>query len=210
MSTVRRLIVVIIGIILASDDALAQTREADASAWSFSASAYTFILPEGRSYVQPIVAADRGRLHLEARENAEALDTGSEWFGVNFSGGKTLAWEATPILGGVFGRTTGVGLGLEAAVSWRKLELSIESEHVVDTGDLAASFFYNWSELTVTPATWLRVGLATQRTHVHRSSQLIQPGAMAGLCFKHVNLTSYAFGPKGSARQVVFAAELTF
>ena len=152
MSTVRRLIVVIIGIILASDDALAQTREADASAWSFSASAYTFILPEGRSYVQPIVAADRGRLHLEARENAEALDTGSEWFGVNFSGGKTLAWEATPILGGVFGRTTGVGLGLEAAVSWRKLELSIESEHVVDTGDLAASFFYNWSELTVTPS----------------------------------------------------------
>ena len=210
MSTVQPLVVVTIGIILASGSALAQTREADVSTWAFSASAYTFILPQSRSYVQPTVAADRGWLHLEARENYEALDTGSEWFGVNFRGGKTLAWQATPILGGVFGETTGIGFGLEAAVSWRKLELSIESEHVVDTGDLAASFFYNWSELTVTPATWFRFGLATQRTRVHRSSQLIQPGAMAGVCFKHVNLTSYAFGPKPSARQVVFAAELTF
>ena len=210
MSTVRPLVVVTIGIILASDNALAQTKEADVSTWSFSASAYTFILPDSRNYVQPTVAADRGWLHLEARENYEALDTGSEWFGVNFSGGKTIAWEATPILGGMFGETTGIGLGLEASVSWRKLELSIESEHVVDTGNLAASFFYNWSELTVTPASWLRLGFATQRTRVHRSSQLIQPGAMAGLCFKHVNLTSYVFGPKESARQVVFAAELTF
>jgi len=210
MSTVRPLVVATIVIILASDNALAQTKDADVRTWSLSASAYTFIVHDSRSYVQPTVAADRGWLHLEARENYEALDTGSEWLGINFSGGKTLAWTATPIVGGMFGEATGIGLGLEASISWRKLELSIESEHVVDTGDLAASFFYNWSELTVTPVTWLRVGLATQRTRVHRSAQLIQPGAMAGLSFKHVNLTSYVFGPKGSARQVVFAAELTF
>jgi len=210
MSNVRPLIVVAIGITLASDNALAQKREADVSTWAFSASAYTFILRDSRRYVQPTIAADRGWLHLEARENYEALDTGSEWFGINFGGGKTLAWEATPILGGVFGATTGLGLGLEASVSWRKLELSIESEHVVDTGNPASSFFYNWSELTATPSTWFPFGLATQRTRVHHTSQLLQPGAMAGLCFKHVNLTSYVFGPKESARQVVFAADLTF
>ena len=60
--------------------------EADDKAWSFSASAYTYVVPDDSNYVQPTFTADRGWLHLEARYNYEALDTGSAWIGYNFSG----------------------------------------------------------------------------------------------------------------------------
>ena len=59
--------------------------ESGREAWSFSASAYTYIVPDCREYVQPTFTADRGWLHLEARYNYESLETGSAWIGYNFS-----------------------------------------------------------------------------------------------------------------------------
>src|SRR5689334_15062740 len=59
--------------------------------WSFSASAYTYVVPGEPAYVQPTVTADRGWLHLEARYNYEDLETGSAWVGYNFAGGEKLA-----------------------------------------------------------------------------------------------------------------------
>src|SRR4051794_2284851 len=64
--------------------------------WSGSVSAYVYFPPSNRDYVQPTVAADKGRLHLEARYNYEARDTGSVWAGYNFSAGETVAFEFTP------------------------------------------------------------------------------------------------------------------
>ena len=51
--------------------------ETDAKKWSFSATVYTYLVPDSRDYAQPTVTADRGWLHLEARYNYEALETGS-------------------------------------------------------------------------------------------------------------------------------------
>ena len=99
--------------------------------WSFSASVYTYLVPDSRDYVQPTITADRGWLHLEARYNYEDLDTGSAWVGYNFSGGEKLAWEFTPMLGGVFGDTTGIAPGYKGSLSWWKLELYSEGEYVV-------------------------------------------------------------------------------
>ena len=137
----------------------------DAKAWSFSASAYGYLVPDDRDYVQPTITADRSWLHLEARYNYEALDTGSAWVGYNFGGGEKLAWEFTPMLGGVFGDTTGIAPGYKGSLSWWKLELYSEGEYVFDTRDSSESFFYNWSELSVSPRwTGSSVGLVTQRT----------------------------------------------
>ena len=61
--------------------------DAEASRWSFSASAYTYIVPDDHDFVQPTVTADRSWLHLEARYNYEALETGSAWVGYKLSGG---------------------------------------------------------------------------------------------------------------------------
>jgi len=117
--------------------------EPDDGRWSFSASAYTYIVPDSRDYVQPTFTADRGWLHLEARYNYEGLDTGSAWVGYNFSGGEKLAWEIAPMLGGVFGDITGVAPGYKGSLSWWKLELYSEGEYVFDTANSSDSFFYN-------------------------------------------------------------------
>ena len=64
-----------------------------------------YLVPDSRDYVQPTITADRDWLHLEARYNYEDLDTGSAWVGYNFGGGEKLAWEFTPMLGGVSSAT---------------------------------------------------------------------------------------------------------
>ena len=184
--------------------------EADEKAWSFSAFAYTYFVPDDREYVQPTFTADRGWLHLEARYNYEALDTGSAWVGYNFSGGEKLTWEFTPMLGGVFGDTTGIAPGYKGTLSWRKLELYSEGEYVMDTGNFSDSFFYNWSELTLAPVEWFRFGLVTQRTRLYKTDRDIQRGLLAGFSFKKVSLTGYAFNPDESKLTFVLAVGLTF
>src|SRR5437868_3632840 len=54
---------------------------AEEKAWSFSLAAYAYFVPDSRDYVQPTFMADRDWLHLEARYNYEALDSGSVWVG---------------------------------------------------------------------------------------------------------------------------------
>jgi len=117
--------------------------------WAFSASAYTYFPPDSDNYVQPTIRADRGWLHLEARYNYEALDTGSVWVGYNFSVGEKLKLDFTPMVGGIFGKTNGYAPGYEFTLSWRKLQLYSEGEYVFDTGDSSNNFFYTWSELTL-------------------------------------------------------------
>jgi hypothetical protein len=100
--------------------------------WTFSVSTYAYIVENDRDYVQPTLTADRDWLHLEARYNYEALNSASAWVGYNFSGGggggggEKLAWEFTPMIGGVFGDTNGVAPGYKASLSWWKIELYSE------------------------------------------------------------------------------------
>src|SRR4029079_8490137 len=173
----------------------ALSEEVDEKAWSFSASASTYIVPDDQEYVQPTFSADRGWLHLEARYNYEDLETGSAWVGYNFSGGKKLAWELTPMLGGVFGNTTGRAPGYKVSISWWKLELYSEGEYVFDTGDSSGSFFYNWSELSLAPVEWFRFGLVTQRTRAYHTDREIQRGLLAGFSWKRLDLTAYVLNP---------------
>ena len=183
---------------------------ADDKAWSFAASAYTYFVPDDREYVQPTFTADRSWLHLEARYNYEALDTGSVWLGYNFSGGEGLAWEFTPMIGGVFGDTIGIAPGYKGSLSWWQLELYSEGEYVIDTRSTSDSFFYNWSELTLAPAEWFRFGMVTQRTRLYKTDREIQRGVLAGFSFKNVSLTGYVFNPDDEKPTFVFAVGLTF
>ena len=179
-------------------------------AWSFSASATTYIVPDFQEYVQPTFTADRGWLHLETRYNYENLETGSVWLGYNFSGGEKLAWEFTPMLGGVFGDTTGIAPGYRFSVSYWKIELSSEGEFVFDTGDSEGSFFYNWAELSVSPVDWFRFGLVGQRTRAYQSDVDIQRGVLVGFTYKKVDLTTYVFNLDHGKPTWVFAVSMSF
>jgi hypothetical protein len=108
------------------------------------------------------------------------------------------------MLGGVFGNSTGIAPGYKGSLSWWKLQLYSEGEFFFDTGRSSDSFFYNWSELTLSPVEWFRFGLVTQRTRVYQSDRDVQRGLLAGFSYKKVQLTTYVFNPdKGTPLWVV-------
>ena len=161
-------------------------------AWSCSASLFGYFVPNDQDYAQPTFAADRGRLHLEARYNYEALETGSAWLGYAFSAGRQLRMGLTPMLGGVFGDLHGIAPGYELTLGWSKLALDSEGEYVFDFEDNAEDFFYNWSELSIAPTGVWRAGLAIQRTRAYQTSLELQAGPLAGVSYRRLDLTAYA------------------
>jgi len=184
--------------------------EAKTNRWSYSASLYTYIVPDGRDYSQPTISAARGGLHLEARYNYEALDTASVWLGYNYSGGEKLTWEFTPMLGGAFGDVAGLAPGYKGSLAWWKLEFYSEGEYFIDTGDRSGKFFYNWSELTLAPTDWLRFGAVAQRTRAYQSDRDIQRGLLLGFSYHKINLTGYVFNPDEGKPIWVFAISASF
>ena len=95
-------------------------------------------------------------------------------------------------------------------MSWWKLQLYSEGEYVLDTGNSSGNFLYNWSELSLAPAEWLRFGLATQRTRAYHTDRNIQRGFLVGLSYKKLSFTAYVFNPDESRPTLVLAAGLQF
>jgi hypothetical protein len=132
--------------------------------WEFALTAYPTNVRGGENYTSAIGAADRGPLHLEARYNYESIGARSAYVGWTFSGGDTLTWEVTPLIGGAWGTTEAIVPAVEASVAWQRLDFYVEAQYVRDRHDQHDSYLYAWSELGFRPIEPLRVGLAAQRT----------------------------------------------
>lgn len=212
----RPLAGVVLAFALLPASAFAQTDTAQPAAdeptWEFSVagSNYFFDEADDNNFLQPTFTADHDWLHLEARYNYEAHDTGSAWLGYNFSGGETVTWELTPMIGAVFGATDGIAPGYKGSLGWKKLELYSEGEYVVDAGESSDSFFYNWSEVTFAPVESFRFGLVTQRTRAYQTDRDIQRGLLAGYSFKQLGVTGYVFNPDDEKPTFVLSIALTF
>jgi hypothetical protein len=180
------------------------------STWTLSASAYFYLVPEDVDYLQPTVMADRGKVHLEARYNYEDLETGSIWIGATLHVGDELSIRFTPILGGVFGATDGIAPGYKGTLDWRELEFYGEGEYVIDTAGKGDSFFYSWSELSVSPKDWFRAGLVAQRTRAYESHREFQRGILAGFSIDPSEITAYVFNPDDSRPLWVLSASVDF
>lgn len=178
-----------------SGDAPSPPAPADAPGWAFSATGMYYWPPDDDNFLLVIATADRGSLHLEARYNYEALDSGSLFAGWTFAGGDTLTYELTPMLGGVFGDTRGIAPGFEASLAYGVTDFYIEAEYLYDFDNHEDSYTYAWSELGFTPWEWLRFGLVGQRTRVYRSDRDIQRGGFAQLMFGKATLGLYVFNP---------------
>jgi hypothetical protein len=181
-----------------------------APAWAWGASVLLYALPGETDYLQPTLTVDRGPLHLEGRYNYEARETGSAWIGWNLSFGDELAFVVTPMVGGVFGQVQGIAPGLTFTVEWGPLSLWHQSEYVFDLVDSSRSFFYVWSELSVTGPDWLRVGVVLQRTRAFQTSTAVQGGPLLGVSFWKLSATVYLFSPGQDDQFVVVAAAGTF
>lgn len=178
--------------------------------WSSSASVYYYSVPDDENYAQPTISADRDWLHLEARYNYEDHDTGSIWAGYNFSGGDRLAWEFTPMFGGIFGDTDGIAPGFKGSLGWSRLEFYMESEYVFDSEDSSGNFLYNWSELTFAAADWIRFGLVAQRTRAHEADRDVERGVLVGLSYGSFYLTGYLLDPDESDPTLIVALGVDF
>jgi hypothetical protein len=174
------------------------TSTTDALGWAYSATGMYYSFRDQDDFLLAVATADRGPLHLEARYNYEAIDSGSLFVGWKFSGGEKLTYELTPILGGVFGQKEGIAPGLEAAVAYGIADFYMEAEYVRDLEVRQDSFTYAWSELGLSPLEWLRFGLVGQRTTVYQSDRDIQRGLFAELMYHKMSLGLYVFNPDDS------------
>jgi hypothetical protein len=179
-------------------------------AWEWGPSVLLYLVPGETVYAQPTLPVDHGALHLEGRYNYEARETGSAWIGWNLSFGDELNLGLTPMVGGVFGRMRGVAPGLTLTLEWGPLALWSQSEYVFDLADSSQSFFYAWSELSVTGPDWLRVGIVLQRTRAFQTSTEVQGGPLLGVAFWRLAATVYLFAPGQADQFVVVSASGSF
>ena len=178
--------------------------------WAFNFTTDGYILPGETGYANPVFSANRTWLHLEARYNYEDLRTGSLWAGYNFAAGKKLALDVTPMIGGVFGRTTGIAPGCEASLTYKELQLSISNEYVFDTTHKSGNFYDTWPQLTYSPSSWFRAGLVAQRTRAFQTSLDVQRGFLVGVSRKKWESTIYVFNAGFTDPTVVLEVGLNF
>ena len=114
------------------------------------------------------------------------------------------------ILGIVVGDLEGVAPGYEGSLSWRALELYSEGEYVFDARESSDSFFYTWSELTLSPIDLFRFGLVVQRTKLYETEFDIQRGLLVGFSYKMLDLTACIFNLDDSHPMVVVGVGLNF
>lgn len=181
-----------------------------APSWDFALTAYPTSVRHGNDYTSAIGAADRGPLHLEARINYEGVGARSAFVGWTFSGGDSVTWELTPIVGGAWGSVRAFVPGFEASVASGKFDLYVEAEYVRDHGDLDSSYTYVWSELGFKPVEWLRAGLVAQRTRAYGGGRDIQRGPFAQLSWRNFTAGAFWFNPGASDQVVVFSIGATF
>jgi hypothetical protein len=182
----------------------------EATSWVWSPSLLLYVVPAEPVYLQPTLAVDHGALHLEARYNYEARETASAWVGWNLSFGDELKLDLTPMVGGVFGQMKGLAPGLTLELSWGPLAWWSQSEYVFDLADVSQSYFYVWSELSVTGPEWLRVGLVLQRTRAFQTTTQVQGGPLAGVTLWKLSATVYLFAPGQDYQFVVISASGSF
>jgi hypothetical protein len=180
------------------------------SAWSFSATADTYVFKNDDDYVQPTVTADRGALHLESRYNYEERHSASGFVGWNLEAGDTVKLELTPMFGGMAGKTTGVIPAVELTLTFLRFELYSEGEYVIDLKESRNRFLYNWSEFNLWPTDWLRAGGVVQRTRTLHEPRDIQGGLLGGVTVGRVEGAAYFFTPWSADRFFVASVGLSF
>jgi hypothetical protein len=189
-----------------------QTKTKAAQQWAYTFTLDGYLARGSTSFATPIFTADRNWLHLEGRYNYEDLRTGSLWAGYNFRK-EAGEWEldVTPIIGGVFGRTTGIAPGCEVALNYgARWQAYLENEYVFDTTSKSGDFYYAWPQISYSPVTWLRVGGVAQHTVAYSSRPTVQGGFLVGFSVSKWQFTSYVFNPGAAGTTVVLESIFSF
>jgi hypothetical protein len=191
MQTMPRLVVVMCAV-LAACAAWGQSPEPP---WKYSASISYYDVPKQQDYWNPVVTADQGPIHLEGRYNYLSLKSASFWAGANFSTGKKWQFDATLMFGVVVGTVQGVGPGFELSLSHTWFSLTSEAEYVFDTQKGVDDTSYSWTELSASPVSWCRLGIAFQLTDAIVATRSFQRGPVVAFNFKNYELEADVLDP---------------
>jgi len=180
------------------------------SSWSYKIVAYYYILPGEKNTTTLMGYADHKALHLEARYNYEDKKTASVFGGYKFEAGRKLKLTITPMAGLVFGNTNGIAPALEIGLGWKKLDFYSESEYVIDFAGKENDFYYNWTELAITPLKKFRTGVSASRTRLYHSDLDIQKGIFAQYSFWKLMVGAYYFNPFSNEYFVIATLGIEF
>jgi hypothetical protein len=178
--------------------------------WSFLAEINQYIISDENDFLLPAFTADKDWLHIEARYNYEALESGSAWIGYNFNAGNELELNATPMFGAVIGSIMGIAPGIEMELTYGILDIYSEWEYVFDLENSSDNFLYTWSEISVAPADWISLGIVAQRTKVYQSEVDIQRGMFSAFMLSRYSFTAYVFNPDIDKPTLVLNASIEF
>jgi hypothetical protein len=187
-----------------------ESDEAEKPEWEYSISTSTYLALNSQDYANPVITADHGWLHIEARYNYEALKTGSLLLGYNFGFGEKLEISLTPMLGGVFGNTTGIAPGYGISARYGPIEFFTQGEYLFDVGNSSGNFFYTWSELSCQMLSWVKAGIVIDRTKTLGTSFDIRRGPLLGFTYKKVDFTTYWLSPGSMDSTLIFAVAVNF
>jgi hypothetical protein len=180
------------------------------SDWSFSASAYYYIIPEEKNTVTAIGYADHKNWHFEARYNYEDRKTGSVFAGRRFEWGNKFVFGATPMVGFVFGNTNAFSPGIELDASYKIFDYYSETEYVIDFSGSENNFLYVWGEIGVTPFKSFRTGYSYQRTRLYQSQFDVQQGVFAEYQFWKITTGLYFFDPFSDSQFLIASLSFDF
>ncbi len=180
------------------------------SPWAYSLTVDGNFTANQPAYLTPVFTADRGWLHLEGRYGWENLDTASVWAGYNYATGKKVVLAVTPMIGGVFGRTTGIAPGCEASLTYAKLEAWISNEYVYNPTYKSENFYYSWLQLDYSPSKWLTLGVLSQHTKAFGTPNDVQPGVLAGISERGWEFTTYVFAKKAGDPTAILETGYSF
>ena len=176
--------------------------------WSFSATNYYYVIPEG-NLLTVIATADHKKLHFETRYNYEDEETGSVFAGWRFEANGKVAFEAVPMLGFVFGNTNGIAPGLELTAAFNKFDFYSESEYVIDFSVRENNFLYTWGELAINLGSF-RTGISCQRTLLYQTDFDTQLGIFAEYSIGKFTAGAYYFNPFSNDDLVTISAGIEF
>jgi len=180
------------------------------SKWTFSASAFYYIITEEKNTATVIGYADYKSFHFEARYNYEDRKTGSIFVGRRFETGNKFVFGATPMAGLVFGNTDGFAPALELDAAYKIFDYYSETEYVIDFSGSENNFLYTWGELGVTPFGSFRTGLTYQRTKLYQSNFEVQRGIFAEYGFWKITTGLYFFDPFSDSQFVIASLSFDF
>jgi hypothetical protein len=136
--------------------------------------------------------------YTECRYNYEEERTAGFSFGKTFSKENVFSYSITPEVGLAVGKLHGVSLGLNAALSCKRLSFtsSLLCTAGLEKGEAGYSLF-NWSELNVQITNYIYGGVMVQ---LSSSEQMVinrEPGVQLGLMFKDWTVPLYVIDRPG-------------